>query len=289
MASHAEDDGFHEIQLNGKQLVFVFMATTVVLVVTFLCGVLVGRGVRAQRPEVARVEEPPAVDQLKNAVDPLKPPTVNQREDPTKAPPPAPAEGGDGSSELASDTSGDATAAASADQAARALARPAATGAAARAARAEGTPQQQAGAAAKSPESKPADRVARAPAVAAPRTAATPESTDGETSRSIRQAASPTATDMVASKTSPSAGAVAIPAPDDARRGWVVQVAATKTRGEADTIARRLTSKGYSAFVLSSSANVFRVRVGAYKSKRDADSVAARLRKEERVNPWVTR
>ncbi len=44
------DDGLHEIQLNGKQLVFLFMASTVVAVVIFLCGVMVGRGVRAQRP-----------------------------------------------------------------------------------------------------------------------------------------------------------------------------------------------------------------------------------------------
>jgi hypothetical protein len=35
------EDGFHEIQLSGKQLVFLFMATTVVSVVIFLCGVLV--------------------------------------------------------------------------------------------------------------------------------------------------------------------------------------------------------------------------------------------------------
>ena len=43
------DEGFHEIQLNGKQLVFLFMAATVVSVVIFLCGVMVGRGVRARR------------------------------------------------------------------------------------------------------------------------------------------------------------------------------------------------------------------------------------------------
>lgn len=43
------DDGFHEIQLNGKQLVFLFMAATVVSVVIFLCGVMVGRGVRGER------------------------------------------------------------------------------------------------------------------------------------------------------------------------------------------------------------------------------------------------
>lgn len=43
------DDGFHEIQLSGKQLVFLFMATTIVAVVIFLCGVQVGRNVRTVR------------------------------------------------------------------------------------------------------------------------------------------------------------------------------------------------------------------------------------------------
>lgn len=48
------DDGFHEIQLSGKQLVFLFIVTTVVAVVIFLCGVQVGRGVKSDRPgEVA--------------------------------------------------------------------------------------------------------------------------------------------------------------------------------------------------------------------------------------------
>ncbi len=49
------DDGFHEIQLSGKQLVFLFMATTVVSVVIFLCGVLVGRGVRADQGPLSAV------------------------------------------------------------------------------------------------------------------------------------------------------------------------------------------------------------------------------------------
>ena len=48
----ARTTGFHEIQLSGKQLVFLFMATTIVAVVIFLCGVQVGRGVeaRSRRP-----------------------------------------------------------------------------------------------------------------------------------------------------------------------------------------------------------------------------------------------
>ena len=44
------DDGFHEIQLSGKQLVFLFMATTCVSVIIFLCGVMVGRDAR-DRPD----------------------------------------------------------------------------------------------------------------------------------------------------------------------------------------------------------------------------------------------
>jgi cell division septation protein DedD len=53
MAHELHDDGFHEIQLSGKQLVFLFMATTVVSIVIFLCGVLVGRGVQSSRGTVA--------------------------------------------------------------------------------------------------------------------------------------------------------------------------------------------------------------------------------------------
>src|SRR4030095_12816006 len=55
-----QDEGFHEIQLNGKQVVFLFMAATVVSVVIFLCGVLVGRGVRGDRPAMAETTPPPS-------------------------------------------------------------------------------------------------------------------------------------------------------------------------------------------------------------------------------------
>ena len=74
------DDGVREIQLNGKQLVFLFMAVTVVSVVIFLCGVLVGRGVQA-RPTAA--ETTPAVepaDATADAAPPAAPPSG-----PTKA------------------------------------------------------------------------------------------------------------------------------------------------------------------------------------------------------------
>jgi DedD protein len=54
----AANDAFHEIHLSGKQLVFLFMATTVVSVVIFLCGVMVGRGVPAQQSQEPFTDPP---------------------------------------------------------------------------------------------------------------------------------------------------------------------------------------------------------------------------------------
>lgn len=42
----SDEQGFHEVQLSGKQLVFLFMSAVVLMVVVFLLGVNVGRGVR---------------------------------------------------------------------------------------------------------------------------------------------------------------------------------------------------------------------------------------------------
>jgi cell division septation protein DedD len=41
-----DEAGYYELQLNNKQLVFFFMAAVAIAVVVFLCGVMVGRGVR---------------------------------------------------------------------------------------------------------------------------------------------------------------------------------------------------------------------------------------------------
>jgi cell division septation protein DedD len=64
------DDGFHEIHLSGKQLVFLFMATTVVSVVIFLLGVMVGRGVPAQRQASDPLTDPSAAASVAPAPSP---------------------------------------------------------------------------------------------------------------------------------------------------------------------------------------------------------------------------
>ena len=58
------DHEVHEIQLNGKQLVFMFMAATVVAVVIFLSGVMVGRGVRLPEADVLAASADPVVDPI---------------------------------------------------------------------------------------------------------------------------------------------------------------------------------------------------------------------------------
>src|SRR5258706_7282601 len=82
------DDGFHEIQLSGKQLVFLFMAGATLAVMIFLCGVQVGRGVKSDRAidggdAVASATPPPA------AATPSQPAAAGG---PPAAEPPAPAQ-----------------------------------------------------------------------------------------------------------------------------------------------------------------------------------------------------
>jgi cell division septation protein DedD len=67
-----------------------------------------------------------------------------------------------------------------------------------------------------------------------------------------------------------------------------------KRRDEADAIVKRLKAKGYDAYVFvpegGDNLGVFRVRVGSFKDKRQADLLAERLlREEKRYKPWVTR
>ena len=55
---------------------------------------------------------------------------------------------------------------------------------------------------------------------------------------------------------------------------------------------KRLSAKGYEAFVQAPAENapaIFRVRVGNYSTRSEAETAAARLQKEGqlRVTPWV--
>ena len=210
------DDAFHEIQLNGKQLVFLFMAATVVSVVIFLCGVLVGRGVRAEKvgaqgaTAAATVAPDPAAASMPEPA-PAAPPSNA---------PPAPPD-----------------------------------------------------------ELTYYDRLQR-------------EQAPAENLKPVERE-EPAAPPAVAVEIPPPAVApVSLPS-EPAGSGFAVQVAAFRERQEADSIMQRLVGKGYPAYVLApvkgAPAAVYRVRVGKFKTRREAEDVAGRLEKEEQFKPWLIR
>ena len=86
--------------------------------------------------------------------------------------------------------------------------------------------------------------------------------------------------------TAPTATAVADPAL------WTVQVSAFRSRFLAEDLRARLGARGLDAYVVSSATEGgqvrYRVRVGAYASRGDAERVAAELRAERTLNPYVT-
>jgi len=234
MTPQTPDDGFREIQLNGKQLVFLFMAATVVSVVLFLCGVLVGRGVRAARSSEADVlalkEDLAAVP-----AGAIIAPVTEESADPRSAtPPPAVEEPGD------SDVLGR-------------LARPA-------------------------DDQGPVTSGARSVTAATEK----PAAVETASPRTVASAERPAAQAPVPS------GPAAAPRPGD----WAVQVAAVNVRGEADAIAKKLAAKGYATYVVSppqGNPQMFRVRVGPFGTRREADATAVKLQTEEQFKPWVTR
>jgi cell division septation protein DedD len=242
VAQTVQDDGFHEIQLNGKQLVFLFMAATVVSVVIFLCGVLVGRGVRAERTADAPIASVSDSAPQPASAPPTPPPAGS---DPTKAAAPPAAEDLSYFDRLEKTK-------APAEQL-----KPAATA---------GSP----------PAAATSARAART-AESAPKPAPKPAPAKPDPPKAARTEA-PSAAD--AGSTEPGGP------------GFAVQIAALNVRSEADAIAKRLSSKGYAAYVITpvnGTPAVYRVRVGKFPTRREAESVAAKLQKEEQFKPWVTR
>jgi len=212
------DEGFHEIQLSGKHLVALFMAATVVAVVIFLCGVIVGRDIYKQRVALAQAATDTPVDPTEEA----RPPRASEPT-PASSAPSAPT----GASQeklsypdrLASNT-------------------------------------------------PPAESLKPAPSAPPPERVSPPP---------------PVASSPVPARSAPT---------EPAGAGFAVQVAAVAERDEADTIAKRLTGKGYPAYVMPPAAGaprVFRVRVGKFKDRREAEQIAGRLQREEQFKPWITR
>ncbi len=223
MQHDTAEDGFHEIQLSGKQLVFLFIVTTSVLVAVFLCGVLVGRGARD-----ARGDDPEAIAAAAPAAQPV-PDAGSPASGPPAAEPPAPA--------------------------------------------------------AETPDElsyhKRLQGAGAAPETIKPQPAETP---------------APPRAQAPAPSPAPARAATSKPAdvPAGGRPGtWVVQVIATRDQSVANAVVKRLTDKGYPAFLVNPAAGAaqafYKVHVGRYNDRREADQVSLRIKKEEQFQPWISR
>ena len=73
---------------------------------------------------------------------------------------------------------------------------------------------------------------------------------------------------------------------------YVLQVAASSSRPDAEAVARALKAKGLPAFVVSpqqagNGDNLFRVQIGPYSSREAAEQVKPRLEREGFKNPFI--
>jgi cell division septation protein DedD len=73
---------------------------------------------------------------------------------------------------------------------------------------------------------------------------------------------------------------------------WAVQAAAFKTQAQADALQKQLKQAGFDAYVLSATGNDgqpnYRVRIGTFKSKAEAQRVAERVRGERSLAAFIT-
>lgn len=214
------EDGFHEIQLSGKQVVFLIMAGIVLSSVVFFFGVAVGRGVLASRGGETPESEPIS----SNAA-----PGVDADAAPPSGEPPAPP--ADDELSYHKRLQG-------------------------------GTPAAE--------ELKPqgSDAQATKPAGTPPPAAVAEKAPPPQT---------PAGPDV------PSAGRPGV---------WVIQVHALQNRATAAGLVQRLLAKGYPAFLSNppaGSPQIYRVQIGRYADRREAEQVARRLEKEEQFTPQIKR
>jgi len=210
-----DDGAYYEVQLNNKQLVFFFMAALAIAVVVFLCGVMVGRGVRDATLAVAQ-------NDIAAGTLPKASPT------------------------------------------------PRATSVAARPTL-DYTPRLE------------SDDV---PKRLEPMRSTSPETTASVTPRETAPAPRPSVPET-ASAPPPAARRASTLGADSG--AFTIQVVALTTEDAAQSLLSRLKGKNYRAYLeAGSDAGLHRVRVGRFATRAEAETVAAKLRDEEKFRPYIT-
>jgi DedD protein len=254
----AQDDYYYEIQLTNKQLVFYFMAGAVGLILSFLAGVMVGRGVDAAAGDV-QAARPPGLERMVTDEPPRPAASTEPAAEELTYAQRLEGERADDSLEGGrKEAPQDKTLAAALaqDPSVKKLAPPA--------------PKQ--------PAPRPSPAAATSQPVASP--TATPEAPGLEPRARAKPEPAPKAT---ARPATPKALA---PAPGS----FSIQVGAFKDKTTAESVAGRLKAKGYAAYLVSpEGGGLYNVRVGSYPARDDAERVLRKLRDEEKFKPFIVK
>jgi cell division septation protein DedD len=250
----AQDDYYYEIQLTNKQLVFYFMAGATGLILSFLAGVMVGRGVDGTAGEV-QAARPPAEERIVSeepVAHPATPPPAEELTYAQRLEGDKPEEAGLEGRRLAPAGS----------------LRPAKgpTPAPTRRPPARPTPA-------------PASRLADAGAAPAPATKPPDTKSSATTPAAKGATVQPSAKPPTPSQGAPPS--------------FTIQVGAFKDRATAESVVSRLKAKGYpAAYVVAPEAagsGLYNVRVGSYPARADAERVQAKLRDQLNFKPFIVK
>ncbi len=246
----AQDDYYYEIQLTNKQLVFYFMAGAAGLILSFLAGVMVGRGVEGGA--AGATETRPIAEERVVAEQSPTPATGTPPPSEYSYPKTLESDRPEDKLERPAGAAATPTPPSARHAATPAPARPTAT-----------------------PTAKPLPTVAPPTSKPVP-TAAAPTPTPAPATIPTPPAVAPR----------PASGTLPKPLASTAA-GFAIQVGAFKDRGSADGVVKNLKARGLPAYTVApTGGGLFTVRVGVYRDRADAEAVQERLR-DDKFKPYI--
>jgi cell division protein FtsN len=271
------EPSYYEIALTNRQVVVAFVILLTCVLGAFFSGVWIGREgtVRAAQEQMVRNTPPPESKEGKNLeelefFDKNKKGADPTKSDPQEAPHPAPG------STLLEDLGGRKKPAAQTPPPAAAQEEPAAPP--------QARPAQEAPVPAASDPAQ--ERRDRRKARAAAAAAATPDAQETPAEAPPEPTAKPAKT---AAKTGKAAKGAAAPATP--KGSYVIQVFSSADQSQADRIRAKLVAGGQKAYLSPidrGGRTMYRVRVGPFKSRDEAQKVADKVRKGYKLDTWVT-
>ena len=258
--AESHEPSYYEIALTNRQVIVAFVVLLVCLLSAFFSGVWIGRESKAPNQQLASNSQPPAapVSDEGNSLQELEffgsdqeDASANPDQDPTEAQPEPQPSSND--TTLLEDFAGEEP-------------------------EIETEP---------APE-EPAEEPAPEPPPAAVPTKAPEETREERRKRREREREEQRAEETKAPAPTRTARASepAIP-----RGSAVIQVFSSADQEQADRIRDRLVKGGYKAYlspVETGGRTMYRVRIGPYGSRSDADTAAANVRKNYKLDTWVT-